>query len=58
MDPKSDRTFHLERAEQCRSMAAESTDVAVKQLHEELALFHEAEARRGETAIPAGEDLG
>ena len=39
-------------------MAAESTDVAVKQLHEELALFHEAEARRGETAIPAGEDLG
>jgi len=58
MNPESDRAFHLERAEQCRLMAADSTDSAVKQLHEELALFHEAEARRLETPMPANENLG
>ena len=47
MSADDDRAFHLERAEQCRRMAADSTDPAVRQLHEQLAEFHEAEARRG-----------
>ena len=55
MDPEDDRAFHLERAEQCRRMAADSTDPAVRQLHEELAAFHEAEAKRG-PIIPIIED--
>ncbi|HTG64532.1 MAG TPA: hypothetical protein VL917_07725 [Sphingomicrobium sp.] len=58
MNPESDRNFHLERAEQCRRMATESTDTAVRQLHEELAAFHEAEARRLEMPMPANENPG
>jgi hypothetical protein len=56
MNPESDRAFHLERAEQCRRMAAESDDTAVRQLHEELAAFHDAEARRLEMPLPATEN--
>lgn len=56
MNPESDRAFHIERAEQCRRMASESTDDAVRQLHEELAAFHEAEARRLEMPLPANEN--
>jgi hypothetical protein len=56
MNPESDRAFHAERAEQCRRMASESTDVAVRQVHEELAAFHEAEARRLEVPLPANEN--
>jgi hypothetical protein len=52
MDPENDRAFHLERAEQCRRMAADAADPAVRQLHEELAAFHEAEAKREMTILP------
>ena len=55
MNVEEDRLFHLERAEQCRRMADESTDTAVRKLHEELAEFHEAEARRIIPEIPASE---
>ena len=56
MTPENDRAFHLERAEQCRRMAAESTDPTVRQLHEELAAFHDAEAKRDGIVMPAIED--
>ena len=46
MSIEDDRTFHLERAAQCRRMAEEATDQSVRNLHEQLARFHEAEARR------------
>jgi len=46
MTIEDDRAFHLERAAQCRRMAAEADDPAVSSLHEQLAQFHEAEARR------------
>ena len=46
MTIKDDRAFHLERAAQCRRMAEEATDQAVRHLHEQLAEFHEAEAGR------------
>jgi hypothetical protein len=46
MSVEDDRAFHLERAAQCRKMAAEASDPAVRGLHEQLAQFHEAEARR------------
>jgi hypothetical protein len=46
MSIDDDRAFHLERAAQCRRMAEEATDPAVRGLHEQLALFHEAEALR------------
>lgn len=46
MGAEEDRAFHLDRAEQCRRMAEDSTDPAVRKLHEELAEFHEAEARK------------
>ena len=46
MTIKDDRAFHLERAAQCRRMADEATDQAVRNLHEQLAEFHEAEAGR------------
>lgn len=48
-DSDSDRAFHLERADQCRRMAAEASDPAIRHLHEQLAQFHEAEARRDTT---------
>ena len=46
MSGDSERTFHLERAEQSRKMAADASDRSIRQLHEQLAEFHEAEARR------------
>ena len=51
-----EREFHLERAEQCRQMAEEASDPAVRKLHEQLAEFHEAEARRQLTEAVANED--
>jgi len=45
MSTENDRAFHLERAAQCRRMAEEAADPAVRGLHEQLAQFHEAEAR-------------
>ena len=56
MSPEDDRAFHLERAQQCRKMAAEATDTTVRQLHEELAAFHDAEAKRENSPSPADED--
>ena len=58
MNPDNDRAFHLERAQQCRLMAAESTDSTVRELHEELAQFHEAEARRLAMPQPSNENFG
>jgi hypothetical protein len=51
-----DRAFHLERAAQCRRMAEEATDPAVRSLHEQLAEFHEAEARREPSEFADSED--
>jgi len=56
MGTEDDRAFHLERARQCRKMAEEAGDPAIRGLHEQLAQFHEAEARRELPAIPATED--
>lgn len=53
MTVESERAFHLERAEQCRKMAAEAPDPAVRRLHEQLAEFHEAEAGRQTPALAA-----
>jgi hypothetical protein len=58
MSAESERAFHFERAEQCRRMAAESSDSVVRGLHEQLAQFHEAEARRQHTELAANEDQG
>ena len=55
MSGESERAFHLERAAQCRKMAAEASDGAIRQLHEQLAQFHEAEAKRNLTEL-ADED--
>ena len=55
MSAENDRLFHLERAEQGRRMADESTDPTVRQLHVELAEFHEAEAQRFLPEISAAE---
>ena len=57
MNPEDDRAFHLERAAQCRQMANDATDQAVRQLHEQLAQFHEAEAQRTLSDIAADEDF-
>jgi hypothetical protein len=57
MSAESDRAFHVERAEQCRKMARDATDPAIRHLHEQLATFHEAEARRDLAAIAANEDV-
>jgi len=51
-----DRAFHLERAAQCRRMAEEASDPAVRGLHEQLAEFHEAEARRETEELIDGRD--
>lgn len=56
MSGDGDRAFHLERAEQCRRMAAEASDPAIRQLHEQLAKFHDVEARRNSTEPVASED--
>ena len=52
MSGDSERAFHLARAGQCRKMAAEASDQAIRHLHEQLAEFHEAEAKR-QLAEPA-----
>jgi hypothetical protein len=56
MSVEGERAFHLERADQCRKMAAEASDPAVRGLHEQLAQFHEAEARRYLPELAANED--
>lgn len=56
MSGDSERAFHLERAEQCRRMAAEASEPAIRHLHEQLAQFHEAEARRQSGQLAANED--
>jgi thioredoxin-like negative regulator of GroEL len=56
MSGDSERAFHLARAEHCRRMAAEASDLAIRHLHEQLAQFHEAEAKRHLIEIPASED--
>ena len=56
MSGDSERAFHLGRAEQCRRMAAEASDVAIRHLHEQLAQFHEDEARRHVAELAANED--
>lgn len=49
MNPDEDRAFHQERATQCREMAEQASDPAVRQLHQQLAEFHEAEAKRSQS---------
>ena len=56
MSGDSERAFHLGRAEQCRKMAAEASDPAIRHLHEQLAEFHEAEAKRDLSELAANED--
>lgn len=56
MSAENERAFHLERAAQCRKMAADSADSAVRRLHEQLAEFHEAEAQRHLSELAANED--
>ena len=56
MSTENDRAFHLERAAQCRKMAEEAADPAVRSLHEQLAQFHEAEARREHPPMAVNED--
>lgn len=57
MSAEKDRAFHVERAEQCRKMAEEAADPAVRHLHEQLAKFHETEARRDLDQLAANEDV-
>lgn len=56
MTKKDDRLFHLERAAQCRRMADDAADPAVRSLHEQLAQFHDAEARRETGELADNED--
>ena len=56
MSAENERAFHLERAAQCRKMADDASDPAVRRLHEQLAEFHEAEAKRELTELAANED--
>ena len=56
MTAEKERAFHLERAAQCRQMAEEASDPAVRRLHEQLAEFHDAEARRQLLELAANED--
>ena len=56
MSGDSERAFHLGRAEQCRKMAAEASDPAIRHLHEQLAQFHEAEAKRNLGELAANGD--
>ena len=56
MSAENERAFHLERAAQCRKMAADAADPAVQRLHQQLAEFHEAEAKRELTELAANED--
>ena len=56
MNGDSERAFHLERPDQCRRMAAEASDAAIRHLHEQLAQFHEAEAKRHLIELTINED--
>ena len=56
MSAENERTFHVERAAQCRKMSEEASDPAVKRLHQQLAEFHEAEANRQLAELAANED--
>jgi len=56
MGSEDDRAFHLERAQQCRKMAEEASDPAIRSLHEQLAIFHETEACREQPTIAVTED--
>jgi len=56
MSAENDRAFHAERAEQCRKMAKEASYLAVRHLHEQLAEFHEAEAKRSLAELATNED--
>lgn len=56
MSAENERSFHLERAAQCRKMAEDASDPAVRRLHEQLAEFHEVEAKRHLTELAANED--
>lgn len=56
MSAENERAFHMERAAQCRKMAEDASDPAVQRLHEQLAEFHEAEAKRELTELAANED--
>ena len=51
MGADEDRVFHLERAAQCRKMAEAASEPAIRNLHEQLAQFHEAEARRSKVDL-------
>jgi hypothetical protein len=56
MTADKEREFHRERAAQCRQMAEEASDPAVRSLHEQLAEFHEAEAERLQPEMAANEN--
>lgn len=56
MSTEQERAFHLERAAQCRQMADEASDPSVQRLHQQLAEFHEAEAKRHTTELTASDD--
>lgn len=56
MNAEEDRAFHLERAEQCRKMAEAASEPSIRSLHEQLAQFHEAEAKRGLTDLATNEE--
>ena len=58
MTGDEERAFHLERAAQCRQMAEEASDPAVRRLHEQLAEFHEAEAERQQPVLAVNENGG
>jgi hypothetical protein len=56
MGADEDREFHLERATHCRKMAEDAADPAVRRLHEQLAEFHEAEAKRQQIELTVQPD--
>jgi hypothetical protein len=56
MSIEDDRAFHLERAAQCRKMAEEASNQAVRGLHEQLAQFHESEARREQSHMAESDE--
>jgi hypothetical protein len=58
MSSEDERAFHLDRAEQCRKMAQEASEPAVRNLHEQLAAFHEAEAKKRRDGSPVDQEVG
>lgn len=56
MTAGKDCEFHMERAAQCRQMADEAVDPAVRRLHEQLAEFHEQEAKRQSEELAVDEN--